>query len=168
MLYYAEAELEVDGGIQITGSHNPGNYNGFKMVFFLAPSSGRTSRARPDGRGRATGRKAAAPRATRGRGRHVVDRLRQDLRRQAFRIGWDNWQRRCGAEILERLVKRLPGEHHTLYTEIDGNFPNHHPDPTVEANLADLKALVAEKGLDSESPSTAMPTGSARSTARAA
>ena len=42
----------------------------------------------------------------------------------------------------------LPGEHHLLYTEVDGNFPHHHPDPTVEANLADLKKLVADKKLD--------------------
>ena len=42
----------------------------------------------------------------------------------------------------------MPGEHHLLYTEVDGRFPNHHPDPTEEKNLADLKALVADKGLD--------------------
>jgi phosphomannomutase len=46
------------------------------------------------------------------------------------------------------LTARLPGEHFTLYTEVDGNFPNHHPDPTVPANLEDLRRLVAEKNLD--------------------
>ncbi|MCA1662527.1 MAG: phosphomannomutase/phosphoglucomutase, partial [Novosphingobium sp.] len=45
-------------------------------------------------------------------------------------------------------VARLPGEHFTLYTDVDGNFPNHHPDPTEEKNLADLRKLVAEKSLD--------------------
>ena len=50
--------------------------------------------------------------------------------------------------MLEKLVKLLPGEHHLLYTEVDGTFPHHHPDPTVEANLADLKKLVADKNLD--------------------
>jgi phosphomannomutase len=50
--------------------------------------------------------------------------------------------------VLQRLLARLPGEHHAIYTDVDGTFPNHHPDPTVEANLADLKALVAEKNLD--------------------
>jgi phosphomannomutase len=50
--------------------------------------------------------------------------------------------------VLEKLIKRLPGEHYTIYTEVDGTFPNHHPDPTVEANLADLKRLVADKQLD--------------------
>ena len=46
------------------------------------------------------------------------------------------------------LVERLPGQHYAIFTHVDGTFPNHHPDPTVEANLADLKRLVAEKGLD--------------------
>ncbi|MFN9498987.1 MAG: phosphomannomutase/phosphoglucomutase, partial [Erythrobacteraceae bacterium] len=46
------------------------------------------------------------------------------------------------------LAARLPGEHHLLFTEVDGHFPNHHPDPTLEANLADLRRLVADKQLD--------------------
>ena len=50
--------------------------------------------------------------------------------------------------MIEKLTARLPGEHHLLYTDIDGHFPNHHPDPTEEKNLADLKALVAAKKLD--------------------
>ena len=52
------------------------------------------------------------------------------------------------ARSLKRLLERLPGEHHAIYTKVDGTFPNHHPDPTVEANLEDLKRLVADKGLD--------------------
>jgi phosphomannomutase len=64
-----------------------------------------------------------------------------------LKVGWDAGNGATG-EALEKLVARLPGEHHTLYTQIDGNFPNHHPDPTVEANLADLKRLVADKRLD--------------------
>jgi phosphomannomutase len=50
--------------------------------------------------------------------------------------------------VIEKLVKLIPGEHHTLFTDVDGNFPNHHPDPTEEKNLTDLKALVADKQLD--------------------
>src|SRR5437763_6997088 len=46
------------------------------------------------------------------------------------------------------VVERLPGQHHVIFSEVDGHFPNHHPDPTVEANLADLKRLVADKSLD--------------------
>jgi phosphomannomutase len=76
-----------------------------------------------------------------------VERLLRDFDGTAFRIGWDCGNGAAGP-VVERLVKRLPGEHHTLFTEVDGRFPNHHPDPTVEANLEDLKALVRDKGLD--------------------
>jgi phosphomannomutase len=147
MLYFAEVELEVDGGIQITGSHNPGNYNGFKMVMMGAAFYGQDIQT--------LGRMAAEGDWEEGSGTATdadivdmyVDRLLQDFDGAAFRIGWDAGNG-AGGEVLERLVKRLPGEHHLLYTDVDGTFPNHHPDPTVEANLADLKALVAEKKLD--------------------
>ncbi len=55
-----------------------------------------------------------------------------------LRVGWDAGNGAAGP-ALEALAARLPGEHHLLFTEVDGNFPNHHPDPTVEENLADLK-----------------------------
>jgi phosphomannomutase len=63
-----------------------------------------------------------------------------------LRIGWDAGNGAAGP-ALELLTKKLPGEHHLLFTEVDGTFPNHHPDPTEEKNLADLKALVAAKNL---------------------
>src|SRR3546814_204087 len=65
----------------------------------------------------------------------------------ACRIGWDAGNGAAGP-VIEKLTARLPGEHHLLFTDIDGHFPNHHPDPTDEANLADLKKLVAERHLD--------------------
>ncbi len=64
-----------------------------------------------------------------------------------LRVGWDAGNGAAGP-ALELLAARLPGEHHLLFTEVDGNFPNHHPDPTVEANLEDLRRLVADKNLD--------------------
>jgi phosphomannomutase len=147
MLYFAEAELEVDGGIQITGSHNPGNYNGFKMVLHHAAFFGADIQA--------LGRMSAEGDWEEGSGSvsdadvmdMYVDRLVEDFDGGAFRVGWDAGNG-SGGPVVERLVRKLPGEHHLLYTEVDGRFPNHHPDPTVEANLADLKRLVAEKGLD--------------------
>jgi phosphomannomutase len=154
MLYYAEASMEdVDGGIQITGSHNPANYNGFKMVFQGRPFFGADIQT--------IGELAAAGDWADGSG-HVetreiedeyVDRLLQGLegidhsQLEKLKIGWDAGNGAAGP-VLEKLAARLPGVHHLLYTEVDGNFPNHHPDPTVEANLEDLKALVARKNLD--------------------
>lgn len=147
MLYYAEAILEVDGGIQITGSHNPGDYNGFKMVFQHRPFFGADIQT--------LGKMAAEGDWEDGEGTvsdadildDYVGRLLAGYAGGTFRIGWD-----CGngasGPVIEKLVKLLPGEHHTLFTDVDGNFPNHHPDPTEEKNLAHLKSLVAEKNLD--------------------
>jgi phosphomannomutase len=147
MLYYAEATLEVDGGIQITGSHNPGNYNGFKMVFQHRPFFGEDIQK--------LGSLAAEGDWEEGEGTvsdaEVLDlyvsRLIAGYAGGAYRVGWDTGNGAAGP-VIEKLVKLLPGEHHTLFTEVDGNFPNHHPDPTEEKNLADLRALVAEKQLD--------------------
>jgi len=154
MLYYAEASAaDVDGGIQITGSHNPANYNGFKMVFQGRPFFGADIQE--------LGRRGAAGEWIDGAGaveeRDVIDayidRMLEALggldpaTLAGLKVGWDAGNGAAGP-ALEKLAARLPGEHHLLYTEVDGNFPNHHPDPTVEANLEDLRALVAEKSLD--------------------
>lgn len=147
MLYYATHELGVDGGIQVTGSHNPAVYNGFKMSLLgdsvhgdaiqelgVIAASGEWS----EGKGSVSSKGVESA---------YVDRLLKDFRGGNFRIGWDAGNGAAGP-VLDALVKRLPGEHHTLYTDVDGDFPNHHPDPTVEKNLADLKALVREHSLD--------------------
>jgi phosphomannomutase len=148
MLYYAEAVMEdVDGGIQITGSHNPANYNGFKMVFQGRPFFGADIQE--------LGRIASAGDWLSGEGAastfdiidQYVARIAQAAPSKAFRIGWDAGNGAAGP-VIEKLVKILPGEHHLLFVDVDGQFPNHHPDPTDEANLADLKRLVADKKLD--------------------
>lgn len=147
MLYYAEAILEVDGGIQITGSHNPGDYNGFKMVFQHRPFFGQDIQT--------LGKMAAEGDWEDGEGTvtdadildDYVGRLFAGYAGGTFRIGWDCGNGAAGP-VVEKLVKLLPGEHHTLFTDVDGNFPNHHPDPTEEKNLAHLKALVAAENLD--------------------
>ena len=154
MLYYAEASAEeVDGGIQITGSHNPANYNGFKMVFQGRPFFGADITR--------LGELAAQGDWTDGTGSvetlqvldAYVDRLLTALdgvgpeKLASLRVGWDAGNGAAGP-ALEALVAKLPGEHHLLFTEVDGNFPNHHPDPTVEDNLKDLQSLVSAKSLD--------------------
>ncbi|AXK41469.1 MULTISPECIES: phosphoglucomutase/phosphomannomutase PgmG [Erythrobacter] len=154
MLYYAEASAEdIDGGIQITGSHNPANYNGFKMVFQGRPFFGADIQE--------LGRRAAAGEWIDGAGQveerdvfdAYIDRMLEALDGidtavlDRLKVGWDAGNGAAGP-ALERLAARLPGEHHLLYTDVDGDFPNHHPDPTVEENLEDLRALVVEKSLD--------------------
>jgi phosphomannomutase len=154
MLYYAEASMDdVDGGIQITGSHNPANYNGFKMVFQGRPFFGADIQTIGvlaaaadwlDGSGSVETREIEDDYVARLlQGLDGIDRAALDK----LKIGWDAGNGAAGP-VLEKLAAQLPGEHHLLYTDVDGNFPNHHPDPTVEANLEDLRALVAEKKLD--------------------
>ncbi|HWK41907.1 MAG TPA: phosphomannomutase/phosphoglucomutase [Croceibacterium sp.] len=154
MLYFAEASAEeVDGGVQITGSHNPANYNGFKMVLqgrpFFGPQIqeiGRLAEAGDWADGTGETSRADVMGA-------YIDALIAGLdgidpaQLASLRIGWDAGNGAAGP-ALEKLVARLPGEHHTLFTDVDGNFPNHHPDPTVPENLEDLRRLVADKNLD--------------------
>lgn len=147
MLYHAEAVCDVDGAIQITGSHNPRDDNGFKLVKQHAPFFG-ADIAR-------LGAMAAAGDWMDGAGRvETVDtmatyvaRLLQGFDGPPCRIGWDAGNGAAGP-VVEQLVKLLPGEHHLLFTEVDGHFPHHHPDPSRDGNLDDLRALVADKKLD--------------------
>jgi phosphomannomutase len=147
MLYFSVSELELDGGVMITGSHNPPDYNGFKMMLKDRPFFGADIRALGAAAARGDWEAGA------GSSRHValldryVERLQEGNRCRPFRIGWDAGNGATG-EALEKLLKTLPGQHHMLFTKIDGDFPNHHPDPTVEANLQDLRQLVRELRLD--------------------
>jgi len=147
MLYFAAATLGVDGGIQVTGSHNPPEYNGFKMLLNGRSVFGEEIQE--------LGERAASGQWHIGEGtveevdvlEAYVERLVQDFAGKGYRIGWDPGNGAAGPAV-EKLVARLPGEHFVINSAIDGTFPAHHPDPTVEANLAQLKALVSEKQLD--------------------
>src|SRR5215213_5116047 len=108
MLYYATHELGVGGGIQVTGSHNPGDYNGFKLLL-----NGRSVYGEEIQK---LGRIAAAGEWSEGKGlvtdqdvtNAYVDRLVQDFQGGSFRIGWDAGNGAAGP-IVERLVQKLPG-----------------------------------------------------------
>jgi len=147
MLYFATNYLDVDGGIMVTGSHNPADYNGFKLLLKGRSVFGAEIQE--------IGQRAVSGHWHEGSGtveevdirEAYVDRLLQDFSGKPFRVGWDAGNGAAGP-ILDMLVDRLPGHHHVIFSQVDGTFPNHHPDPTVEANLADLKALVEREQLD--------------------
>ena len=144
MLYFAVHHLRADGGIQVTGSHNPPSHNGFKMMI------GKTSFF--GDRIQALGKVAANGAYRSGAGNvnehslldQYVDRLASDFRNgRPLKVVWDAGNGASG-DALKALTARLPGEHHLLYADIDGRFPNHHPDPTVPENLQDLIREVRE------------------------
>jgi phosphomannomutase len=147
MLYFATYFLDVQGGIQVTGSHNPANYNGFKLLLKGRSVFGAEIQA--------IGQRSAHGHWSQGNGtteevdirEAYVSRLLDGFSGKPYRIGWDAGNGAAGP-ILDVLVERLPGQHFTIYTNVDGTFPNHHPDPTVEKNLEDLKRVVDDKGLD--------------------
>jgi phosphomannomutase len=148
MLYFAVKHLHADAGIMVTGSHNPPTHNGFKMALYGGPVYGDAILT--------IGKIAATGDFETGQGtiedidlRDIyVDRLVKDYDGpRDLKIVWDAGNGAAG-DILRRLAAKLPGKHILLYDEIDGNFPNHHPDPTVPENLVDLQKTVAEHGAD--------------------
>ena len=148
MLYFSVWHLEADAGIMITGSHNPPEYNGIKMMLGKGPVYGTAIQE--------IGHIAATGAYARGTGSSMkvsvadayLDRLLQDYDgTHELAIAWDAGNG-ATADIMVRLTDRLPGRHVRLFDTIDGAFPNHHPDPTVEENLVDLQKAVAAESCD--------------------
>ena len=150
MLYFLNVARGCDGAIQVTGSHNPPDYNGFKMVLGAKPFFGAQIQeigrmaAAGDVVAEASGSDEAVDIAP-----EYVERVARDWDggERALKVVWDNGNGAAG-EVLAALVSRLPGRHEILFPEIDGRFPNHHPDPTVPKNLEALIARVTETGAD--------------------
>ena len=151
MLYYAADDAATDGAVMVTGSHNPPDYNGFKMMLGGKPFFGAqiAELGAHRGRGRCGAEAAAGSVATGRVADDYVARLlaRLDGGDRALKVVWDNGNGAAG-EVLQRLVAKLPGPHTVLFAEIDGRFPNHHPDPTVPKNLEPLIAEVRARGAD--------------------
>ncbi|UPY37198.1 phosphoglucomutase/phosphomannomutase PgmG [Sediminicoccus sp. KRV36] len=150
MLYFASYDQKADGAVMLTGSHNPPNYNGFKMMIGKKPFFGKDIQT--------LGAMAAAgdvvmtaPGSARDAdvSEAYIARMVQDYAGGAktLNVVWDPGNGSGGA-ITERLVKQLPGKHVVINGEIDGNFPNHHPDPTVLKNLEQIIARVKAEGAD--------------------
>ena len=146
LAYWAQHNLKVAGGIQITGSHNPPEFNGFKLGVGTRSIYGKDiqriyeiaqSGKFPSGKGEL-------------RDEAVIDRYVEDV---GQRIGRISRQINCvvdcgngaGALVANKLFDRIGLAPEILFGESDGTFPNHHPDPTVPENLKDLLNAVAER-----------------------
>jgi phosphomannomutase len=148
MLYFAVYELGADGGVMITGSHNPPDYNGFKMMLGKKPFYGADIQALGGLSARGDVTSGAGGLAERSIKESYVARVVRDVRPgRPLKVVWDTGHGAVGVAIRD-VIARLPGEHTILYERVDGTFPAHHPDPTVESNLVDLKAEVLKRGAD--------------------
>jgi phosphomannomutase len=149
MLYFSVVTLNADGGLMVTGSHNPSEYNGFKMMLGRKAFYGEDIRR--------LGETAAAGAYAEGaKGKVVerpmldayVDRLASDYRgRRPLTVAWDAGNGAAGP-AMAKLTQKLPGRHILLFEEVDGRFPNHHPDPTEPKNLKHLLEAVQKNGCD--------------------
>jgi phosphomannomutase len=138
----------MGGGIMVTGSHNPPNYNGFKMMLGTKPFFG--SDIKNMAKTAATGDYRS------GLGKVIktdifadyIDRLLLNINLdKKLSIVWDCGNGSAGPAV-EALCKRLPGKHKVLFSEVNGDFPNHHPDPTVKENLESLIASIKSENAD--------------------
>ena len=146
MLYFSVKHLKTDAGIMVTGSHNPPQDNGFKMTLANRPFFGANIQ-----------NLAVNEPCTdypRGLSERVsvhsayIERLLQDYKPgRRLKVAWDPGNGAAG-EIVQALIDsgRLAVDSIAINTNIDGTFPAHHPDPTVEKNLKDLAAKVKETG----------------------
>ncbi|HRD71146.1 MAG TPA: phosphomannomutase/phosphoglucomutase [Legionella sp.] len=148
VMYYATNTQGLDCGLMVTGSHNPADYNGIKMVL-----AGKTltqedidilyqfvnKGTRILGTGKETSLDVI---------RHYTQRILSDIKlKRPLKVVVD-----CGngiaGPIIPAVIAELGCEVIPLYCDVDGRFPNHHPDPTIEANLVDLKKAITEHDAD--------------------
>jgi len=149
LVYYSLFDWELDGGIQITGSHNPADYNGFKVCLGREALYGEqihALRARIEagrfrsGQGEVRSRAVVPPYQD-----YVVGNI-GSLRRP-IRVVVDAGNGTAGP-VAPAIYRRLGAEVGELFCEMDGRFPNHHPDPTVPENMAALIAAVRAQGAE--------------------
>ena len=148
LVFWAEDRLEADGGIQITGSHNPSEYNGIKMTL-----QGRSffGQAIQDLRDRILAGKLLEGAGTLEE-QDVIPTYIEEISsafklRRPIRVVVDCGNG-AGSLVAVELLRAIGAEVIPLYCESDGTFPNHHPDPTVDEYLADMMELVRQEKAD--------------------
>jgi phosphomannomutase/phosphoglucomutase len=151
LTYFSIFHLELDGGIMITGSHNPADYNGFKICVGKDTLHG-SQIQELRGLMESAAAHPAPPSSANGAVSDyaIIPAYQEHLVRNArptkpFKIVLDAGNG-TASTIAPDLFRRLGATVIPLFCELDGRFPNHHPDPTVPANLKDLVATVRKEG----------------------
>jgi len=148
ILYFSLFNLEVDGGVMLTASHNPGDYNGLKLCMgrdslFGKGIQGLRELIQNDDFEQGEGTASFQP-ITETYVKYMKDSFNL---RKGMRVAMD-----CGNGMVglvgPRILKEMGIDLTELYSEPDGTFPNHHPDPTVLENLEDLQKEVVDNGCE--------------------
>jgi len=150
LVYFSLYHLDVDGGIQVTGSHNPSDHNGFKICVGKVSIYGDDIQALR--RIIESGKFREGPRGTE---EHyaIIPAYQNELIAQfgtlprRLKVVVDSGNGAAGP-VAPRIIAALGCDMHDIFSEADGRFPNHHPDPTVEENMEDLIRTVAEDKAD--------------------
>ena len=148
VLYHSAQNLNANGAVMITGSHNPSDYNGFKSVCGPDSLHGEAIQKVRElidhsdfetGAGKLTTTDAVTP--------YVDEIAAQFPLKRRIKVVADAGNGTAGP-VIHRIFEKLNIDVTELFFDMDGHFPNHHPDPTVPANLAHLIAKVRETGAD--------------------
>ncbi len=148
LLYYSAVHLKADGAVMITGSHNPSEFNGFKTVCGDGTLHGETIqdvRRLIEARDFLSG--AGSLREVDVSAAYLDEVAPQFKFERRIRVVFDAGNGTAGP-LVHRLLQRLNGEATELFFDMDGRFPNHHPDPTMPANLKDLQEAVIRQKAD--------------------
>ena len=148
MLYFSTYFLNTDGGVVITGSHNPPDYNGFKITMGGKPFFGEDIKKLSKKIIEYNPKVIKGKKLKRKIDKDYIARIMQNfVGNQKLIVVWDPGNGSAG-EIVQQIVKYLPGTHYVINSEIDGDFPNHHPDPTKIENLIQIKNVIKKNNAD--------------------
>jgi len=147
LLYFAAKKIDSHSGVMITGSHNPKNYNGFKVVINDAPVSGLELLKLADESLSDYSSPAQEKHETNLLNDYIGEVCLQASSKKTLKVVVDCGNGAAG-EIAPKLMRALGHEVIELFCEIDGNFPNHHPDPGKLENLQDLILAVEQNDAD--------------------
>ena len=148
VLYYAAAELAGGSGVMLTGSHNPADYNGIKMVLGDETLAGEAIQALKTRIANNDFTQGSGQYQTNPLSNQYIQRVAQDIKlARPLKVVIDSGNGVAGA-LAPKLFRTLGCEVVELYSEVDGRFPNHHPDPSQPGNLRDLIEMVGSANAD--------------------
>lgn len=149
LVYFSCYQTNAKGGIMVTGSHNPADHNGFKFVLDNNPFYGEDIRKLSEKAKKYSFKKnLLGKREFRDISSDYINRIMKDFQqKRKINIVWDSGNGSAGI-IMKKLSEKMGGKSILMFDDVDGNFPNHHPDPSEEKNLQDCIKILKKNKFD--------------------